>query len=67
MERVILNIRKKYKILGNSQPIDYLNKDDAITVFDIIVTASTFFPIQLYTLINMTSFNFVILMLNLNF
>ncbi len=38
VERVIGNIRKKYKILGNSQPVDYLNTKDDTTLLDMIVT-----------------------------
>lgn len=42
VERVIGNIRKKYQILGSTQPIDYLiaktNRDNSIPILDMIVT-----------------------------
>ena len=38
VERVIGNIRKKYQILGTTQPIDYLITKNNVTLLDMIVT-----------------------------
>ena len=38
VERVIGNIRKKYKMLSTTQPIDYLNTKNNTTLLDMIVT-----------------------------
>lgn len=38
VERVIGNIKKKYKMLGSTQPIDYLRTKNNATLLDMIVT-----------------------------
>ena len=38
VERVIGNIKKKYQMLGSTQPIDYLSTKNNATLLDMIVT-----------------------------